>query len=80
MAQTGVYRNSFPEEVAPVLSVRGGAGVGTNQAKEYGLRPYKEYGLRKRTKARNSKGTKTSNSSMALKFNVAPTVVGSGEG
>lgn len=47
MAQTGVYRRSFPEDVDPVLSVKGGAGIGINQAMHI---------VRKETKANDSSG------------------------
>lgn len=53
MDQTGVYRRSFPEDLAPVLSVKGGAGVGTNHSVH-------APDVRKETKA--------SNGSVAKKF------------
>lgn len=51
LAKTRVYRRSSPEEEVPVLSVKGGAGVGVSQATHL---PDKEYSVSKGTKARNS--------------------------
>lgn len=51
MAKTGVYRRSFPEEVARVLGVKGGTEVGISQAMHISD---KENSVSKGTKERHS--------------------------